>query len=794
MSTKQRKNLRSSRRRAFILGGSVAALFSYGVHAANETWNGGSLVNGLWSDLSDWVGGAPPGSTSSTTDTDVATFNAAIANTWGNSAGNPIVIDSTTQNIGGINFDTASGNYFIGSTGGHTLLLSSGGTIQILSSLTATNAIETINAPLQIQGANGTYTFANNSTGGIGAKAGTLKIGGGITGGAAGATVLTLSGSNDNLNTISGIIANGSATTLSVTKAGNSTWVLSGANTYTGPTTVTEGTLLAGVASVANVSGAFGNNSAVIIATTGEANLNLNGFNTQIGSLTGGSSNAGMVALGSSTLTVGGDNSSPAAYAGVILGSPGKLIKIGTGVQMLSGANNYTGGNTVSAGTLDFLNTTAKPTSGTTTVAAGATLGLGVATSGAFFTSANVDSLFAGTLALVTNNATSNVGIDTTQASFTYASSVPSTTRGLTKLGPNTLTLTGTNSYTGTTTIIAGTLSVGLTANLGAPAANLVFNGGTLQITGTTLTNFSGLGHTVSFTAGQTVGLDINNLANTFTADQVLNQTSGGLTKLGAGTLVLNQTDTYTGPTTLSAGTLVLDYTASDTTKLSNALFTLGNATLQLDRAGAAAGTHLEIVASTTLSGVATINQGAGSSAVLQMGAITRNAGATVNFGAASIATTSTTNTNGILGVGWATIGGTDWATNSTNTTNGPITAYTGYTDVTRLNSGPQVIADGSTINVRIIDGTGSAANLTLGAATTTINTLNQSATGGPATIDPAGRTLAVNCILVGAGAGALNLGAGTSNGTLMAVSAGGELILQNYSANTPQSLARGSD
>jgi autotransporter-associated beta strand protein len=60
----------------------------------------------------------------------------------------------------------------------------------------------------------------------------------------------------------------------------------------------------------------------------------------------------------------------------------------------------------------------------------------------------------------VSNSATSNVGIDTTAGNFTYASNVPSTTRGLTKLGANTLTLTGSDSYTGATSVNAGTLIV----------------------------------------------------------------------------------------------------------------------------------------------------------------------------------------------------------------------------------------------------------------------------------------------------------------------------------------------
>ena len=515
-----------------ILSGSVAALFIYGMHAANQTWNGGSATDGNWATSTNWLGGAAPGSTSITTSTDIATFNAAIAHTWGNSAANPVVIDAN-RNVSGISFTTAAGNYFIGSTGGNTLLVSNGGAIQILSALTATNAIETVNAPLQLQGA--AYTLANNSANGAGAGAGTLNIGGGITG-KTGTPVLTLGGSNTNANTVSGIIANGSATSVSVTKTGAGLWILSGTNTYTGGTTVSAGTLDWLNTSAQPASGlttvAAGATLALGVDTSAVFFTSANVDSLFVGALANVSNSA--------TSNVGIDTTAgDFTYASSVPSTTRGFAKLGNNTLFLSGTNNYTGGTTVSAGTLDWLNTHAKPASGTTTVASGATLALGVATSGAFFTSANLDSLFAGTLAGVTNSATSNVGIDTTAGSFTYASSIPATTRGLTKLGANTLTLTGSNSYTGPTTVSAGTLQAGALNPFGINSAVTLANvaGATLDLQSNSITigSLSGGGTTGGSVIGTGVTVTIAGtgatpaaFAGTFTADSTSTLTVNG--------------------------------------------------------------------------------------------------------------------------------------------------------------------------------------------------------------------------------------------------------------------------
>jgi autotransporter-associated beta strand protein len=110
----------------------------------------------------------------------------------------------------------------------------------------------------------------------------------------------------------------------------------------------------------------------VTLANVAGATLDITGFNTQIGSLTGGGATGGNVTLGAATLTTGGNNTSPAAYAGAISGSGGGLTKVGSGTQILSGTNTYTGATTVREGALLVNGSLA---SATTDVSSGATLG-----------------------------------------------------------------------------------------------------------------------------------------------------------------------------------------------------------------------------------------------------------------------------------------------------------------------------------------------------------------------------------------------------------------------------------
>ncbi len=223
------------------------------------------------------------------------------------------------------------------------------------------------------------------------------------------------------------------------------------------------------------------------------------------------------------------------------------------------------------------------------------------------------------------------------------------TATGLTKTGAGLLTLSGANNYTGATTLSAGTLSVDVTGNLGAAASNLVFAGGTLQVTGTTLTSISGIGHTVSFNADKTVGLEIAEAANTFTVDQVLNQTTGGFSKLGAGTAILDQANTYTGTTTVSGGTLKLTgnrtANAGAISVISGALIEISHGTFSL------AGNTLSVG---SLSGTSTLKQNGGNISFASGAQVLVGSGAgdgVYELSAGTLATAAVTSRGVILGV-----------------------------------------------------------------------------------------------------------------------------------------------
>ncbi|OYX12056.1 MAG: hypothetical protein B7Z15_10610 [Rhizobiales bacterium 32-66-8] len=189
----------------------------------------------------------------------------------------------------------------------------------------------------------------------------------------------------------------------------------------------------------------------------------------------------------------------------------GGLVKAGAGTLILAGTNSYAGGTAITGGTLQL------GAGGTT----GSILG-DVVNNGVLAFKRSDAAGFAGTI---------------------------SGTGAVLQSGSGTLSLTGQNSYSGGTTVTAGTLSVGADRNLGAPTSALTLNGGTLAAS-------------ASFTNARAVALGadggtfaIATASNTLTLSGSLTGT-GGLTKTGDGRLLLLADTLFIGVTTVAGGTL----------------------------------------------------------------------------------------------------------------------------------------------------------------------------------------------------------------------------------------------
>ncbi|TBJ77632.1 autotransporter-associated beta strand repeat-containing protein [Salmonella enterica] len=286
----------------------------------------------------------------------------------------------------------------------------------------------------------------------------------------------------------------------SLTKTGAGTLILNAENTYTGGTLISDGTLVAsnvealGTGDITdnavlelNTGGDFDNaiSGSGQVVKSGDETLTLSGSNTYTGGtiISGGTLVATNVeALGTGDVT---DNATLELNTGGdfdnAIGGTGSVVKSGDKTLTLSGANSYTGGTTISGGTL---------------------------------VASNVEALGSGD---VTDNATLelNTGGD-------FANNIGGT-GSVVKSGDKTLTLSGTNSYTGGTTISGGTL---VANNVEALGTGDVTNNATLELN---------------------TGGDFDNAISG----------SGQVVKSGDKTLTLSGANSYSGATTISGGTLI---------------------------------------------------------------------------------------------------------------------------------------------------------------------------------------------------------------------------------------------
>ena len=501
-----------------------------------------------------------------------------------------------------------------------------------------------------------TLTGANVYTGGTTISGGTLAVSDGTLPLPSGRTTIvnnaTLSFDHSDTDGDAVVFAAPISGRGNFVKTGPGAVALSGANTYTGGTTVADG-VLAGTPR--SLRGAILNNGIVVFDTSslsgtqsgaitgtgslikqGNGTLTLTGANSYAGGTTvdGGTLSGSSTSLQGDIAAISGvvqfNQTAAGTYAGNISGV-GSLIKLGAGALTLTGINTYSGGTTVTSGTLQgnssnlqgaiVNNATVvfdqavsgeyagvmsgqgrltKSGNGTLTLSAGNQYTGGTTVSGGFL---------AGTVNTVQGNIVNNAHVQLTEdGTGTYRGAM-SGTGVFQKLGDGTLTLTGRNSYRGGTTVVAGTLA-GSTLSV----QGNITNDGAVQFEQTTTGTYSG----VMSGSGQLVKVGSGQLtlsgANTYSGGTLVNSGTlvgnaaslqgdivngtvvtfnqsgtgtyagvmsglGSLIKSGSGTLVLGGINTYTGDTTVSAGTLQGDTSSLQGNIANNAQVTFNQAT-----------------------------------------------------------------------------------------------------------------------------------------------------------------------------------------------------------------------
>jgi outer membrane autotransporter protein len=194
-----------------------------------------------------------------------------------------------------------------------------------------------------------------------------------------------------------------------------------------------------------------------------------------------------------------------------------------SGTTLLTGANTYTGGTTIEGGTLQLGNGTL----------AGSIVG-NVLNNSAFVINSPAETSLTGVIS----------GIGT-----------------LTQQGAGTTVLGGKNSYTGKTTVNAGTLRTDVVDSI-ASSNELNINGGVFDLNGNDqrVNRLGGVGGEVHLNGG---ALTVNNATaadNSLFAGDILDGSSKeGVTKTGDGSLTLSGKTGWTGDTHIDGGELVLD-------------------------------------------------------------------------------------------------------------------------------------------------------------------------------------------------------------------------------------------
>jgi len=321
-------------------GGGTVVLTAANIYSGGTVISGGMLQLGDGGSSGSLVGNATDDATFAVDRSDTYTFAGSVTGTGAfEQIGSGTTILTTSNSYGG-GTTISAGVLQLGDGDGDGSITGSviDGTVFNVDDLGTTTLGQISGGGSLSQIGSGTTILnaANSYTGGTTITAGTLQLGDGGNSGSLTGNITdnaTLAVDRSDIFTLTESISG----TGGFAQIGTGTTVLTAAQNYTGGTTVLAGTLQLGSGGGLPTDGNI---------TVDGGLLDLAGYNQTIGALSG---TGGFIALGSDTLTTGAADST--IFAGAIFGS-GAFIKVGSGVLTLTGANNYTGGTAISAGTL----------------------------------------------------------------------------------------------------------------------------------------------------------------------------------------------------------------------------------------------------------------------------------------------------------------------------------------------------------------------------------------------------------------------------------------------------------
>ncbi len=394
----------------------------------------------------------------------------------------------------------------------------------------------------------------NSSIDGSGSSSAPVTFAGNMTAsGSSGTQTLILTGTGT-ANLMSGSIVNGTGTNVtSLSKTGVGTWTVSNtANSYTGSTTISAGTLALGASNVIP-------DASVITTALAGSTFSLNNFDDTVKSISG---TAGTFALGSGTLTVNNPNGE--TFSSIMTAAGGKFIKNGTGTLVLAASGTgFNGEMVLNAGKIGVgsANGLGAGTSGSTITIAGnvtlsntATAGRAVPATAALGINSDFtvdDSLFqpnpgniqfAGPTTLRNGNRTITTNGPVTLILLGVVGE-DAAGRGIIKAGTGTLTLNTVNTYTGDTTINAGTINVDGDGTLGNGAGIFNLSGGRFNITASRNATTDPIANPINLTADSVISTTSGSTSSGLATVNFTSNTVGG----GAGTLTFRNDATTAG-------------------------------------------------------------------------------------------------------------------------------------------------------------------------------------------------------------------------------------------------------